>query len=138
MLTQVNWSINGLHIYSWQKTNFPQHTFYVEPSPSTLDLQKLVDPTTPSEASITQARSQPMNYKKKFISVKKVKSSGRRLHYSRKSLLEVLTWSAKAARKTNLRSEKEIILPVTKTLHNLGNDLKSLRHPLHEVVEPLL
>ena len=65
MLTQVDWSINGLHNYIQQETKFPQHTIYMEPSPSMLDLQELVDPMAPSETLFVQARSKPINYKEK-------------------------------------------------------------------------
>ena len=39
---------------------------------------------------------------------------------------------------TNLESKKEAILPITKTLPNLGNSLESLGHLLGEVVELLV
>ena len=79
-----------------------------------------------------------MNYKKKFLSVKKSESSGLRVHYSRKRLLEVLTWSTEVAPNTDFKNEKEGVLPVTKTLLNLGNSLESLSRPLGKVIKPLI
>ena len=82
-----------------------------------------------------------MNYKKKkkkVLSVKKVESSGHRLHYSRKGLLKVLTWSVEVTPNADLGSKKEGILLVTKTLPNLCNDLESLSCFLGEIVEPLI
>ena len=103
-----------------------------------LDLCKLADPTAPGEALVTQAQCKPMNYKEKVLNVKKAESSGRRLLYSSKRLLEVLTWNTEAAPNTDIRSEKEGVLLVTKTLLNLGDDLESLSRALGKVIEPLI
>ena len=67
-----------------------------------------------------------------------MESSGRRLCYSSKRLLEVLTWSAEMAPNTDLESEEEGIILVAKTLLNLGDGLESLSRVLGKVVEPLI
>ena len=76
MLTQVDWNVNGLHCCFWPETDFPQHTYCMEPSPSTLDLWELVDPMAPSETLFAQARSMPINYNEKVLSIRQTGSSG--------------------------------------------------------------
>ena len=136
MLTQVEWGVNGLHYCLRQETDFPQHTNGTESSTSALDLWKLVDPTTSSEALFTQARSKPMKYKKKkkkILSVRQTRSSGCTFKCFKKRLQGNLTWRAEATSNADLGSKEESILPVTKTLFNLGNDLDSLNSLLGKV-----
>ena len=60
------------------------------------------------------------------------------MHYFRKILLGVLTWSTEGASNTNLMSEKEGILLVAQTLLNLGNDLNSLTGPFGKIIKPMI
>ena len=90
----------------------------------------------PNETLFAQAQSMPINYKEKVLSVRWAGSSGRTLCYSKTRLLEILTWRAEAGSNTDLESEEQVILLVTKTLLNLGNSLKSLGFPFSKIVKP--
>ena len=72
-------SINGLHNNFRPETDFPQHTYCMESSPSTLDLWELTDPMASSETFFDQTRSKPINYKEKVLSVRQTGSLGRTL-----------------------------------------------------------
>ena len=65
MLTQVDWSVNGLHYFLWPETDFSQHTYCMKLSPSMLDLWELADPMASSETLFAQTQSKPVNYKEK-------------------------------------------------------------------------
>ena len=78
------------------------------------------------------------SHKEKVLNVKKMECLGHRLRYYSKRLLEVLTWSAEVALNTDLKSEKEGVLPITKALLNLGDGLESLSRVLDKVIEPLI
>ena len=77
-----------------------------------------------------------MNYKKKkkkILSVRQTRSSGCTFRFFKKRLQGKLTWRAEATSNADLKSKEESIIPVTKTLFNLGNDLDSLDRLLGKV-----
>ena len=67
-----------------------------------------------------------------------MQSSDRRLHYVRKKLLGVFTWSVEVALNTDLENEKEGIFLVVEALLNLGDDLNSLGSPFGKIIKPLI
>ena len=56
------------------------------------------------------------------------------MHYFSKRLLGVLTLSTEVASNTDLGSEEEGVLPIAKTLLNLGNSLDSLNSPFSKII----
>ena len=58
------------------------------------------------------------------------------LYFFNKKLRRKLAWSAEETSNTDLESEKESVIPITKTLFDLGNGLNSIDRLLGKVVKP--